>query len=183
MKLLDRLFSRKPASCVNCGTLARFGYSLQAESDRKDISSVCLSCLRAKLAGDYGEFGNRALVIEPAANLPCYVFQPSSKWKDCKLMEDAQGMLSKMQDSCGHCGAKANFLWLTSSGLGLENLDELLTKGVEETLLRWGNRSPQPVCGRCCVSFICSSIETHSLTFAEVCGPHFEDGFVLPMTY
>jgi hypothetical protein len=88
-----------------------------------------------------------------------------------------------MQDSCNHCGAKANFLWLTSGGLRLENLHELFAKGVSETLLRWGNSPPQPVCGRCCVNFICGSIETRRITFAEVCGPRSEDGFVLPMAY
>ena len=122
-------------------------------------------------------------MIEPATNLPCYVFQPSSKWEDSKLMKDAEDMLSKMQDSCANCGAKANFLWLTSSGLRLDNLDELFNKGVEETLFRWGNRPPHPVCGRCCVNLICGSIDANSLTFAEVCGPHSEDGFVLPMAY
>jgi len=87
---------RKPAPCVNCGAPAGFGYSLRAESDRKDITGVCLNCLKTKLAKDYEEFGKRALVIEPAANLPCYVFQPNSKWKDCKLGEDAGKLLSRM---------------------------------------------------------------------------------------
>ena len=174
---------RKPSTCVNCGTPAGFGYSLRAESDRKDIASVCLNCLKVKLGKDYEEFGKHALVIEPAANLPCYVFQPSSIWKDCKLGEDAARLLSRMQDSCNRCGAKANFLWLTSSGLRPENLDELFAKGVSDTLLHWGNSQPQPVCGGCCVNFICGSIETRRLTFAEVCGPTSEDGFVLPMAY
>ena len=183
MKLLDLLFSRKPASCVNCGSQAGFGYSLHAESDRNDISSMCLSCLRAKLATDYAQFDKRALVIEPAANLPCYVFQPSSRWNDSKLVRDASDMLSRMQDSCERCGAKANFLWLTSSGLKLDNLDELFAKGVAEALLHWGNRTPHSFCGRCCVNLICESIQSQHLTFAEVCGPRSEDGFVLPMAY
>ena len=183
MRLLDRFFSRKPASCAKCGAPAGFGYSLRAESDRNDISSMCLSCLKAKLATDYAQFDKRALVIEPAPNLPCYVFQPDSRWKNYKLMSDARDMLSRMQDSCGHCGAKANFLWLTSSGLQPDSLDELFWKGAEETLLRWGNRKPHPVCARCCVNLICGSIESHRLTFAEVCGPRSEDGVVLPMAY
>ena len=183
MKLLDRFFSRKLASCVNCASPGEFGYSLHAESDRKDISSMCLSCLKAKLETDYAQFDKRALVIEPAANLPCYVFQPISRWNDNKLMRDVLDLLSRMRDCCGRCGASANFLWLTSAGLQLDNLDELFSKGVEETLLRWGNRPPHPVCARCCVNLICGSIESHHLTFAEVCGPRSEDGFVLPMAY
>jgi len=136
MKFLDRLFPRKPASCVSCGSPAGFGYSLHAESDRDDISSMCLTCIKARLATDYAQFDKRALVIEPAANLPCYVFQPSSRWGDSKLMRDARDMLSRMQDPCDRCGAKANFLWLTSSGLTIDNLEELLSKGVAETLFQ-----------------------------------------------
>lgn len=183
MKLLDRLFSPKRASCAKCGAAAGFGYSLHAESDRNDISSMCLSCLKAKLATDCAQFDKRALVIEPVADFPCYVFQPSSRWNDNKLMKDARDMLSRMQDSCVQCGAKANFLWLTSAGLQLDNLDELFSNGVEETLLRWGNLPPHPVCASCCVKLICGSIESHHLTFAEVCGPRSEDGLVLPMAY
>jgi hypothetical protein len=56
-----------------------------------DISPLCLNCLRTKLADDYAQFSVRALVIEPAANLPCYVFQPSSKWKDRKLADILSG--------------------------------------------------------------------------------------------
>lgn len=78
---------------------------------------------------------------------------------------------------------KQIFLWLTSSGLQPGNLDELFSKGLEETLLRWGNRPPRPVCARCCVNLIYGSIESHRLTYAEVCGPRSEDGFVLPMAF
>lgn len=183
MKLFDRLFSRKPVFCVKCGAAAGFGYSLHAESDRDEISSMCLSCLKAKLATDYAQFDKRALVIEPAADLPCYVFQPSSRWNDDKLMRDARDMLSKMQNSCVQCGANANFLWLTSTGLQLDNLDKLFSDGVEDTLFQWGNLPPHPVCARCCVNLICGSIESHHLMFLEVCGPRSEDGFVLPMAY
>jgi hypothetical protein len=41
---------RKPASCVNCGAPSGFGYSTQAESAMKDITRLCLNCLKAKLA-------------------------------------------------------------------------------------------------------------------------------------
>jgi hypothetical protein len=149
----------------------------------KDIASVCLNCLKTKLATDYGQFGARALVIEPAATLPCYVFQPSTKWKGHKLAEETEKLVSKMELACHHCGAKANFLWLTSNGLAENNVDKLLAAGISETLLRWGNRPPEAVCGRCCVSLICKSIESRRLTFAEVCAPRSEDGFVLPMGY
>jgi len=183
MKLLDRLFSRRPASCVECGSPSEFGYSLHAETDWKDISRMCRNCLRARLATDYLHFDKRALVIEPAANFPCYVFQPSSRWGDNRLVREARDLLSRMQNSCGRCGARANFLWIASSGLQPDKQDEFFSKGIEETLLRWGNRPPNPVCAHCCVSLIFSGIEAHGLTFLEVCGPRSEDGFVVPMGY
>jgi len=169
--------------CVNCGAPSRFGFSNHAESAMKDIARLCLNCLKTKLADDYTQFGAHALVIEPAANLPCYVFQPSSKWRDLKLAEETSKLLSKMKTTCLHCGAKANFLWLTSNGLKEDNAENMFTEGVSETLLRWGNGPPCSVCGRCCVDLIWKSIESQSLTFLEVCGPRSEDGFVLPMGY
>jgi hypothetical protein len=173
----------KVRPCVNCGAPSRFGFSNHAESAMKDISRLCLNCLKTKLADDYTQFRAHALVIEPAANLPCYVFQPSSNWKDRKLVEETDNLLSKMETSCHRCGAKANFLWLTSNGLTEDNAENLFTAGVPETLLRWGNGPPCSVCGRCCVDLICESIESRSLTFLEVCSPRSEDGLVLPMGY
>jgi hypothetical protein len=173
----------KTRRCVNCGAPSRFGFSNHAESAMEDIARLCLNCLKTKLADDYTRFSAHALVIEPAANLPCYVFQPSSKWKDRKLVQETGKLLSKMETACHQCGAKANFLWLTSNGLTEDNAENMFTEGVSETLLRWGNSPPCPVCGRCCVDLICKSIESQSLTFLEVCGPRSEDGFVLPMGY
>ena len=174
---------RKTRSCADCGSPSRFGHSSHAGSAMKDISQLCLNCLNARLAVDCGQFEGRALVIEPAANFPCYVFQPSSKSKDQKLGQETGLLLSKMEETCTHCGAKANFLWLTSKGLVENNAERLLTEGVSETLLRWGNSPPRSVCGRCCLDLICKSIESQSLTFLEVCGPRSEDGFVLPIGY
>ncbi len=174
---------RRPSSCVNCGAPSAFGYSMQAESAMKDITRVCLSCLEMKLAKDYEQFPAHALVVEPAGTLPCYVFQPISRWKDCKLADEAQALLAKMEISCRHCGARANFLWLTSTGLRDDNAEKVFAEGVSETLLRWGNPAPDPVCGKCCVNLISTSIRSRHLTFIEVCGPRSEDGFVVPMGY
>jgi len=173
----------KTRPCVSCGAPSRFGFSNHAESAMEDIARLCLNCLKMKLADDYTRFRARALVIEPAANLPCYVFQPSSEWKDRKLAQETDKLLSKMETTCHQCGAKANFLWLTSNGLTKDNAKNMFTKGVLETLLQWGNSLPYSVCGQCCVDLICKSIERQSLTFLEVCGPRSEDGFVLPMGY
>jgi hypothetical protein len=174
---------RKTRACVKCGAPSRFGFSNHAESALKDITQVCLNCLKTNLADDYAQFEARALVIEPAANFPCYVFQPNSKWRDQKLGEEVDILLSKMGKTCHHCGADANFLWLTSNGLLENNAEKLFAEGVSSTLARWGNDPPCSVCARCCVDLICKSIERQRLVFLEVCGPRSEDGFVLPMAY
>jgi len=54
---------RKTRACINCGAPSRFGFSNHAESAMKDITRVCLNCLKTKLADDYSQFGARALVI------------------------------------------------------------------------------------------------------------------------
>src|SRR5229473_3388589 len=91
------LVYKKSASCVLCGLPSRFGYSMQAESAKKDTTSVCANCLKTKLAADYKKFEARALVIEPAPGFPCYVFQPGRKWKDCKLSAETETLLSNMK--------------------------------------------------------------------------------------
>jgi hypothetical protein len=173
---------RKSANCAVCGLPARFGYSLKAESDKKDIASVCLNCLKRKLAADYESFQARALVIEPAAGLPCYVFQPSSEWREYKLSQETKMLLSNLESACHRCGARANFLWVTSDGLRGDNVETVFAQGIAETLLRWGN-SPASSCARCCVELICQSLESRQLTFVEVCGPRAESGFVIPMGF
>jgi hypothetical protein len=174
---------RKTANCVSCGLPASFGYSAQAESARKDIIAVCLNCLRSKLAADYEKFEARALVIEPAPAFPCYVFQPNKKWKDCKLSEELEALLSNMKSACHRCGASAHFLWVTANGLRPDNAEQVFAKGIAETLLLWGNSSPSSVCARCCVELISQGIETRQLRLVEVCSPRSENGFVIPMGY
>ena len=174
---------RPPAKCSGCGAPSQFGYSKQAESEASQVVRLCLKCLTAKLRDDYQGYDGRALVIEPAADLPCYVFQPKSKWADSKLSEELTTFVSSMEDTCRDCGAKARFLWLTSKGLLPSNFSQILSDGLSQTLLRWGNDKPYPVCGQCCVASIVKTIESRSLTFLEVCAPRLEDGFVIPMGY
>jgi hypothetical protein len=183
LALLYFRMQKKPARCVFCGLPSRFGYSMQAESAKRDIASVCLNCLQSKLAAEYEKFEARALVIEPAQAFPCYVFQPNKKWKDCTLSEETETLLSNMKPDCHRCGARANFLWVTANGLRGENADMLFAQGIGETLLRWGNDSASSLCWRCCVDLIFQSIENRQLAFLEVCGPRSENGFVLPMGY
>lgn len=174
---------KKPRPCANCGAPSRFGFSDHAESDTKDVVRLCFTCLKSNLEVEYRQFAARALVVEPAANCPCYVFQPRSLGKDRPLMKETDVLLSKMEESCHLCGAPANFLWVTSRGLAESTPQKLFAEGVAGTLLQWGNAPPGAVCGSCSVSLICKSIESQDLAFLEVCCPRLEDGFVVPMGY
>ena len=127
---------KKPAACVDCRLPPRFGYSMRAESAKKDIASRFLNCLKKKLLEDYGKFEARALVIEPAPRLPCYVFQPNGNCNDCKLSIETETLLTSLRSACHSCAAKANFLWVTSIGLCGDNAEKLFVQGISETLLR-----------------------------------------------
>ena len=170
-------------TCASCGASSSFGYSNEPESKAEDIVKLCITCLSAKLTDDYKRFPGNALVIQPAAGFPCYVFQPKSRWTDSKLLEEMTEMFSRMDDTCNQCGSKAHYLWVTSNGLGPSNFEKVLSEGLATTLLLWGNPRPVSLCGECCVRQIKNAIEDHSLSYCEVCGPGSEDGFVIPMGY
>jgi hypothetical protein len=174
---------RTHAKCSTCGAPSQFGYSREAESAAGDIVRLCLACLVARLSDDFRNYAARALVVEPAADLPCYVFQPKSKWVDSKLAADLTTLLAGMEDTCCRCGAHANFLWVTSNGLQPSTIEQFFSEGPSRTLLQWSNAQPISVCGPCCLALIKKTIETRSLTFLEVCGPRSEDGLMLPMGY
>lgn len=129
----------KPRPCVNCGDPSRFGFSKEAESSAADIARLCLNCLKPKLADDYARYEARALVVEPNANFPCYVFQPSSRWRNERLMQVTVQLLSKMEPTCHFCGTKSNFLLVTSHGLSEDKQDQISADGISETLLQSGN--------------------------------------------
>lgn len=180
------LYLRKHQShktCANCGSPSRFGYSREAESELGDIVNLCFTCLVRKLSDGYESYEKRALVIQPAAGFPCYVFQTRSKWPDSKLAKEVVEMFSAADEACNQCGSKAHYLWVTSNGLNLSNFEQLLSEGLSQTLLRWGNVGPVSLCASCCVKSIARAIEEHGLTFLEVCAPRSADGFVIPMAY
>ena len=181
--LFYRLRSRPVRPCADCGAPSTFGYSKHAESAREDIIPVCLKCLAVRLTADYKGYRSRALVIEPAANLPCYVFQPNSKWRGYKLAEETEALFEKLSSTCRHCERDASFLWMTSIGLMGTNFEAVLSGGLSQTLQVWGNPAPYVVCAGCCVNLIVQALEAHNLTFLEVCGPSSEDGFVISMGY
>jgi hypothetical protein len=169
--------------CASCGSPSQFGYSSEPESKADDIVKLCFTCLAARLTDDYQRYKGKALVIQPAAGFPCYVFQPKSKWADSEFAKEMPEMFSRTDETCNHCGSNVHFLWVTSNGLDPSNFEQLLSNGPSETLMRWGNPRPISVCGGCCVKLIMKAIEDHRLSFYEVCSPFSGDGSVMPMGY
>ncbi len=102
-------------TCANCGSPSRFGYSREAESKTEDIVKLCRTCLAAQLTDDYERYEGEALVIQPAADFPCYVFQPKSRWADSRLTKEMTEMLSKTDKTCDQCVKRpfslGNFDW------------------------------------------------------------------------
>jgi hypothetical protein len=174
-------------ACVVCGAQAKFGYSEHAEEDAKKIKPMCLTCLVSQLKKDYTSFTGRAVVIQPAAGPPCYVFQPVKEWqayfKESKIGPDVNSLLSKMESQCHDCGQKANYLWVESTGLTGDNFGNSLDNGLSETLLRH-NPKPISLCSRCVVKRIEKDLRYKNLSYLEVCGPKgVGNGFVIPMGY
>ena len=170
-------------TCVNCGLPSKFGYSRESESKAKDIVKLCLTCLAAKMKDDYERYEGRAIVIQPAAGFPCYVYQRSGKWSDTGLAKEIDQMFSGTDKACNRCGSKARYLWATSNGLNPSNFEQLLSNGLLHTLLPWGNARPIPLCAGCCVESVTKAIADRDLRFYEVCSPRSGDGFVVPMGY
>lgn len=181
--MLYRHWRQSPGTCANCGSPSQFGYSEEAESKAKDIIKLCPACLAGKLKNEYQRYEGTALAIEPAAGLPCYVFQKNSRWADSRLAKEMNEMFSRAAETCNRCGSNAHFFWVTSNGLNLSNFQQLISNGLSETLLQWGNARPVPLCAECCVKSITKAIADRSLRFVEVCSPRTGDGFVIPMAY
>lgn len=170
-------------TCANCGSPSQFGYSREPESKTKDILKLCLSCLGAKLKEDFKRYEGRALVVQPAMGFPCYVFQMSSKWADSRLAKEVSEIFSESDKACNRCGSRAQYFRVTSNGLNPSNFEQLLLRGLSETLLRWGNARPISLCAGCCVESITKAIADGGFRFYEVCSPLSGDGFVIPMGY
>ena len=175
MGILDFL-KRGPRKkqCARCGRQDAHGYSQVAESDPKQITALCLTCLIEQLRRDYADFRGRAIVIAPATGLPCYVFRE----------QKISPSLLRQIDKCADCKAPARCLWMTSQGLTIETFGDVLEKGPEPTLLSWGNPAPESLCGICTAARIGKSLQAGDSEFLEVCSPHDEqEGLVLPMAY
>ncbi len=185
MGLLDFL-KRDPRKkpCARCHGPAAHGYSEKAESEVKQITPLCLSCLSEQLQRDYNEFHGRALVIAPAAGLPCYVFRDVDYLQSMRpAWKDDLGAIPQKQRDCADCKSEACCLWVgvASRGLTVETFINVLENNLQQTLLTWGNPDPVPLCGKCT---IIESLRGDGVSFFEVCSPHgTQRGIVLPMAY
>jgi hypothetical protein len=174
MGLFDFLkWGPRKKQCARCGQQAAHGYSQVAESDPKQITPLCLACLIEQLRSDYAEFRGHAVVIAPAAGLPCYVFRE----------QNISPSLLQQIDVCADCKAQARCLWMRSRGLSIETFGDVLEKGPEQTVFAWGNVA-ESLCGTCTAARIGKELQGGNFEFFEVCSPHDgQEGLVLPMAY
>ena len=95
--------------CARCGALARHGYSKAAESALEDIVPLCIPCLQKHLDEDYSTYDGRAVIIQPVAELPCYVFRPKSVW-DEHLRAELDTLLAGLENHCSSCTNPARYM-------------------------------------------------------------------------
>jgi hypothetical protein len=186
LRILRRTLSLR-RSCSVCAGPARYGYSEQAETELQHLTPMCLGCLTEQLRRDYRAFEGDALVVQPAAGPPVYVFQPVAEWARCfpnsGITSDVTRLVAVMNRTCCQCGSHACFLWIESAGLTERNFGDVLETGVGETLLK-NNPEPVSLCPECCVARICDALAANGNSYIEVCSPRGSGlGFVLPMGY
>jgi len=171
--------------CARCGQRAAHGYSLAAESDPRQITPLCLTCLITQLSNDYSGFRGRAIVIAPAPNLPCYVFRDLEFLRavsadSVRAVRDELAQLT----TCADCKASAHCIWVESQGLTPDTFDRVFEKGPRSTVFTWGNPPPMPFCGSCTAERLCKALQADGFEYFELCSPHHEqEGIVMPMAY
>jgi hypothetical protein len=173
-----RLTRKKPDHklCARCGAPAMHGYSRTAESVREDIVPLCMHCLVNRLDEDYRAYDGRAVVIQPVAELPCYVFRPRSAWS-AKLRAELDHLLAGLHDQCSSCSHPARYLWVHAvDSIPVARLPQ---QGITQTLLAPGSARPVSLCAQCSVQRIARSFAGQEAGYVEVCGPRgSEDGLV-----
>ncbi len=184
MGILDFL-KRDPRKkrCTRCGQPSVHGYSQVAESPSDQITSLCLRCLTEQLQQDYSGYHGKSIVVAPAPSLPCYTFRDVEYLSSIRARwRQDFGTLFQEVRNCTDCKSKASILWVNSRGLSLETFAEVLEKGLQQSLLAWGNPAPIPLCGACVAKRIGECLRSGGPSFFEVCSPHGEQqGMVLPM--
>jgi hypothetical protein len=187
LRLLRGGASRKRL-CARCGAAAQHGYSLKAESEHQNLEPLCLACLLKQLEQDYGAYRGRAVILQPASDVPCYVFRDRDylQWvsPDAQYLDNEVQNLLDQIGQCKGCGNAAQCMWIESRGLDGKTVEVVLKRGLAKTLLAWGNLPPVALCGKCAVKRIAESLRGEGFSYIEVCSPHGTDeGIVMPMGY
>lgn len=167
--------------CARCGAPAVHGYSKAAESVREDIVPMCVHCLLDRLDEDYCTYDGHAVIIQPVAELPCYVFRPKSDW-DEQLRAELDRLIAGLQNRCSSCSNPARYLWVNAVDSG--PVAKLPQRGITQTLLTPGSAPPISLCARCSVQRIARSFAGQEAGYVEVCGPRgSDDGLVTAIGY
>ena len=167
--------------CAHCGAPAMHGYSKAAESAPEHIVPLCVPCLLERLDEAYCTYDRHAVVIQPVAELPCYVFRPKSDW-DEQLRAELDTLLAGLQNHCSSCTNPARYLWVNALEAG--PVAKLPKMGITHTLLATSGARPISLCARCSVQRIARSFAGQEAGYVEVCGPRGgEDGLVTAIGY
>jgi len=169
-----------PKVCAQCGKGSSYGYSKVAETGDGDIIPLCVDCLLQRLDADYLTYDGRAVVVQPVAELPCYLFRPKADWGEA-VRSDLEFVLAGLEERCHSCGEEARYAWLNA--LEPAPVAKLPKVGIRQTLLTAGTR-PVALCARCTVRRIGHSLSVQEGGYLEVCGPQgSEDGVVCGIGY
>lgn len=171
----------RPKSCAQCGKPSSYGYSKGAESELGETVPLCVDCLIRKLDEDYCMYDGRAVVVQPVAELPRYVFRPKASWDEA-VRNDVDFLLAGLQTHCFSCGQPARYVWVNALEPGpVAKLPEL---GIQRTLLAGGKAQPVSLCAKCTVKRIGHSLREQEGGYSEICGPRGDaDGVVSGMGY
>jgi len=173
--------------CAECGrpsahgySKAAHGYSKTAESGAGEVVPLCVDCLMRRLDEDYSTYKGHAIVVQPVAELPCYVFRPSSDWSEA-VRKDLESILIGPSARCQSCGEQAQYAWVNALEPG--PVAKLPKLGIRQTLLAGAGAHPVPLCAKCAVKRIGHSLSAQEGGYVEICGPQgSEDGVVSGLT-
>ena len=161
--------------CAQCGKPSSHGYA-KAEPEPSETAPLCVDCLLRRLDEDYCTYDGRAVVVQPVAELPRYVFLPTADWKEA-VRNDVDFLLAGLQTHCHSCGQPARYVWVNALEPGpVAKLPEL---GIQHTLLAGGKVHPVSLCAQCTVKRIGHSLREQEGGYLEICGPRGDaDGLV-----
>ncbi len=180
--LRARARRKHPAKyCAQCGKRSSHGYANAAEPEPIETAPLCVDCLLRRLEEDYRTYNGHAVVVQPVAELPRYVFRPTADWSEA-VRKDADFLLAGLQTHCHSCGQPARYVWVNALEPGpVAKLPEL---GVQRTLLAGGKTHPVTLCAQCTMKRIGHSLREQEGGYSEICGPRGdEDGVVSGIGY